>query len=364
MSAPIVGEFLNKVADPNAITTNTSNQINTKLAPAVTEPVTTPLVQQTPELQRNANEGLTQAAKNTATATAPVAESINQSGTNQQEQGQGLQDQSQNNYTATTELINNKLIDAENSLKDANSKATIDPQGFLNNMGVSKGTAVALGMLLSSATAGAGAALTGQPNLAVQALQTSIQRDIEAQKATFANKVAIQAKQQGLLQTAADLQKINIAASQAGNILVNNGVANHAQGLQLQLSGQNAPALNNLNMLNLNGQVLKNIGDFGQSYIGAVNSGDSKYSNILGLMADAFKEQTLGGKPIGGVTNQVEPKFEKTPPTTNPAMSTEKIKAVPGENGVPLTNQVPGETFLDAMARAGKAAVSRKFNER
>lgn len=367
MSAPLIqagADLLNKVVDPNAITTDVSNQATTKEAPAITAPVTNAAVQAEPKLQKNAAGGLTTAAQNTATETAPVAASINQSAQAQQNQGQTLQNEAQANYADATTLVGKKLTDAEDAMANANASATIDPQGFLDKMGVSKGTAVALGMLLSNAVSGAGAALTGQPNLAYQALQSSIQRDIEAQKSTFTNKIAIAAKQQGLLQNALDYQRISTASGQLANTMVNNGVANHAQGLQMQLGGQNAPALNNLNQLNLNQNVLKNVGDFGQSYINSVLSGDTKHTNMLGIGADYAKDQMGGTSPIGGVTNQVEPKFQK-PTTTNPAMSTTKIEATPpAPAATPIEGSAPNETFLDALAKAGKDAIKRNLDNK
>lgn len=66
----------------------------------------------------------------------------------------------------------------DNALQQAFMDKKIDPDRFFHNMGTGSRVSAAIGMILG----GVGSGLTGQPNLAYQALNNAIERDIDAQK--------------------------------------------------------------------------------------------------------------------------------------------------------------------------------------
>jgi hypothetical protein len=118
-----------------------------------------------------------------------------------------LLDSQQRLLGAAHQVFQTKLasLDAEQkTLTDGVAAAKIDPNHYVDSMS----TGGKILAIIASAIGGGGAALAGQPNLAFQAIQDGIKRDIEAQKDNLANK-------QGLLRTNLEKYGNLVQATQA-----------------------------------------------------------------------------------------------------------------------------------------------------
>ena len=252
--------------------------------------------------------------------------------------------QAVNQYQQDVHTVNQKQIDAEDAIKQANSVADIDPQRYVSNMGIGQSTLTALVMALS----GIGSGLTGQPNLAMQAFQSNIDRDIAAQKQVFLNKAAVASQSQGLLQTAQDRAHLDLAAQQAATFVVNSGLSNVMNGTQMLVKAQTSPQMAAIVSNKLQTDALGAITGYNALYTGTAQSGDRKKLNGMGNVADAVKEQVTGKGigPIapGGAAQRVQPQ------SANPAMGTSKNAAIPGAPAQPM--QAPAsEDFFSKLIK-------------
>lgn len=118
-------------------------------------------------------------------------------------------------------------------------KATIDPQHFWSDKSTAQKVTSGIGLIL----AGIGSGLTGQPNLAAQFLQRSVDRDIDAQKANLGKKETLLSslyRRYGNIQEAEQATRGHLMAVLAGQVGVAGAQAGStaAQAAAAQLKSQ------------------------------------------------------------------------------------------------------------------------------
>jgi hypothetical protein len=104
---------------------------------------------------------------------------------------------------------------AMNKLESIYQNASIDPENYVKNLGVSGKVATGIGLVLS----GMGSGLTGQPNMAMQVLQNNINRDIDAQKQNIENQFKVAA------------QQLNVSNAMLNTAQVKSAITNIAAGM-------------------------------------------------------------------------------------------------------------------------------------
>lgn len=123
----------------------------------------------------------------------------------------------------TADQVFDKYQTKDAELEKSFKNGEIDPNHYVNNMGLGSKITSSIGMLLS----GLGSGLSGQPNLAMQKLNQSIANDIDAQKNEQSKKMNLWKMNREMLgnDTQADLAtqnqllnvaKAKIASAQAG----------------------------------------------------------------------------------------------------------------------------------------------------
>lgn len=124
---------------------------------------------------------------------------------------------------AATLLDENQRVQQEalTKLNDVYSKATIDPERYVKNLGVSGKISTGIGLVLS----GMGSGLTGQPNMAMQVLQNNINRDIDAQKQTITNQFNAVAQELGISNAMMNTAQMKGIITNLASGLVNKGAA-------------------------------------------------------------------------------------------------------------------------------------------
>lgn len=356
---------------PKAVQTEQTDTAQIKQGPAVTGAEATGLalgVQDTLAKSQAAAKAIGNIEQSVA---APQAQNIINSATGQITTGTKQYQDAVAQYQQTQQDVNQKAQAAENALTYANQKANINPQQYLDTMGVDQKTVTALGMVLS----GIGSGLTGQPNMAMQAFQANVDRNIAAQKQVFLNRMQAAAQAQGLLQTAQDKARLDLQAQQFATITVNNGISNLVSGTQMKTAALSAPYLSDIINNKSQQDGLGALGQYNQAYINTYNSGDKKNLDLLGIGADVatrhFTGAGFGNNPGGAAGARAanaagmpgsqyslsspatsSPQFE--PQTANPALSTTQNKVpAPGYAPPPSAGASSGEkeNFLSAVAK-------------
>lgn len=187
------------------------------------------------------------------------------------------------NYDDATEAVNTAALKVEDQKKVTQAAATIDPQRYINNLGVDKRTITSIGLVLS----GIGSGLAGQKNMAMDVLQKNIDRDIAAQETKFKQQADLLAKQQGLLLTTQQRQQNAIIAHNMAVISVSSGVQTAFQGTNMKAAGGSAEdkAIIINNELELKKAAAQNQID--SIHMKTFQSQDVKSMNALGLAYDA-----------------------------------------------------------------------------
>lgn len=151
-------------------------------------------------------------------------------------------------------LYNQEMQTIQNDNEDLKQKILtkqIDPNHYWNNLSTGNKISAALAMILG----GAGAGLTGQPNVAVNFIQKAIQDDIESQKADQSNLTTMyrlgldKYRDRQLAEQFATIQAHNVLSAQIQQTAARLGTqdalfkADQALGL---LAKQDGPIMNNL----------------------------------------------------------------------------------------------------------------------
>lgn len=276
---------------------NESNDAFIPLAPDATGEQATNAVKSLEPATADALRGTTQAAQYQQNVLTPTAEQAKNSGVSQQQSGLRVTNDARTEYEDAVRQTNQKTYDVEQAIRTADEAASIDPngpQGYLGRMGVGQKTIAAIGLLIS----GAGAGLTGRPNMAYESLQKNIDRDIQNQKDIFLQKMELVAKQKGLLQSAQDRQNLALAALNGATIVVTTGVNNALNGAQAQVVGGTSNDLANVTKNAIQQKNVQALSDYNQNYIKTIKSGNAKNAKLLGIAADVVSEH-LGTGPIG-----------------------------------------------------------------
>lgn len=239
----------------------------------------------------NTNASLQKAAEQEKAIGGPVTEQATDIAQDATENSYQQQAAAQKAYLDAVQKSHDLTIAAESALNDASQNAAIDPQRYLNNLGVSGKTVSAIGMALS----GIGSGLTGQPNLAVEMFNKNIDRDIAAQKQTFENQMAVSAAAQGLLKTSQQAEQISSTAQNMATMSVYAGVNSSLQALQAQIKVQTSPETMQQMMLinNLKNQAAQQ--SFTTNYTRQVQSGDIKNMNLNAILTTAAMEKIMPG---------------------------------------------------------------------
>jgi hypothetical protein len=325
-----------------------SNGVDTRFDtdPAIQADRTQSRLQLTPSGQR-AQEAAGQIGDIENKVATPVGQTGVGAGQTMVDQGTEDQSVASHDRNVAIQQSNNSLAQGEQDLQLSAQKAAIDPNNYLKKMGVGERAMTAIGLLIS----GAGAGLTGQPNLANEMLQKNIDRDIAAQKQTYLNMYNKFLGQKEASQTA--LQRAN-AATAAQNMAIlttSTGYGTMLNGLQTQISGlsgqQRAEILKN-QILQSTAVAKQNIDS---NYIGAAKTGDVATTNMYGNMARVVSK-TLN--PTNGMDrfslqprNQSSPLNEMQQPE-QPMETETQVQQVP-ESSI---EQPPKESFLDRISKS------------
>jgi len=288
-------DIANKAATQiaNAASSQEQNASGTLLAPEETKAASQQAAMQTPQMAQQAQQALTEPAQfeqkqgmdqgqqtqQQGNATAGIA------GIQQQEQYRALQ--------IATQESHNSIMAAEDQLKKTADMATIDPSRHLKDMGVSGRLVTAIGMLIS----GAGSGLTGQPNLAMDMFNKSIERDIAAQKQTFLNNYEAMKGGLALTETSQHQQMISAQAGAAAAISVATGANVALQGMQTNIKSNYAPAIAEQAKLSIQNILMNNQALYNKLYGMSVSSQDMLQMNGIGMLGNAAK-QALGGNRV------------------------------------------------------------------
>lgn len=345
---PTVGKAAGALNDAGQFNAETSATV--PIVPQATGEAANAAANALPGLQKEAIAGQERAAQTEKNILVPGGAAAAGAGGALVGGGAALLKEAVTQYQQLINTVNQKQLDAEKALQHAQSISDIDPDRYRETMGVSGRTISAIGMLVS----GIGAGLTGQPNMAMQVFQRNIDRDIEAQKQSFLDRMTAAAQAEGLLKTAQDRQQLAIAAQQAATISINAGISGILQGIQTQAAGATAPDLVKALNFKVSQDLLNSMGQYNRDYIQMSKSGNSKQLKMSGLAADKFKEKMTGEgldlnpRPLEHAREQGNP---------NPAMSTNKNEAQPPatDTGNPQPTspaRIKQPTFLDALSDA------------
>lgn len=118
---------------------------------------------------------------------------------------ENLSNQQQTAYSFNQNL--NRIRDERMSMQSDIANRHIDPERYIKNMGTGSRIMTGIGLILG----GAGAGLTGGPNLAYDMLQKHISNDIDSQKADLGTKENLLARnfqEEGDLRSAMDMTRI------------------------------------------------------------------------------------------------------------------------------------------------------------
>jgi hypothetical protein len=159
----------------------------------------------------------TAAAKNTQAAQGAMGDVYGQ-------QAQSAQDLRQN-----FEDIGNQLHEKFENLSDEVEKGNIDPHQWWDQKSTGSKILTAIGMLFG----GAGVGVSGHPELASQAINTAVNRDIDAQKTNLQNK-------QTLLGKYMDMYNNLPQAENAARLTMNAGIEGLINRQASKLNSQNA----------------------------------------------------------------------------------------------------------------------------
>lgn len=334
----------------NSGTYGADNSATVPLAPTATGAAETEATNAIPGTLGAANTGLQQAAQTEKGLVTPVGAKAATSGAQQQNAGAQFQAEAIKNYQQAVSDSSQSALNAESALSNTMQKATINPQQYLENMGVGQKTLTAIGLALS----GLGSGLTGQPNIAMQTLQTNINRDIAAQQQIFQNRMESVAQQRGLLQSAQDRQNLALHAGNLATVTVSQGVANAISGIQAQVKGATAPSLAPQLILQNQQNAASALSNINAKYVQTVKSGNTKNVNQLGLGFDTAAEH-LNGSPLGLNKNPLQNAQTSAPGNAilSPADQQKSLSDVlqSESNKRNDSSAKPTETFLDAIAR-------------
>ena len=301
--ADLAGSAAGKAVDKVGAVANTlndsgqygaDNSATVPLAPDATGQAGTNAANALPQSGDLAKKGVEGAAKTQEDLVTPVGNAVKNAGLTEQQRGINVQQDAIDEYRNAVQDTHQKTYDVQNAIRDANDAANIDPNVYLSKMGVGQKTLTSIGMLLS----GIGSGLTGQPNMAMQVLQTNIQRDIEAQKNVFLNKMTVAAHEKGLLQSAKDRQQLAQAALQGATIVVGQGANTAITGVQAQTTGATSQQVAQQTKNMIDQKTAQALSDYNANYIKTVKSGNTKNVKLAGIAADTVAEH-FGKGPIG-----------------------------------------------------------------
>lgn len=349
----MIGDAASGVANSGQYGAETTTTM--PVAPEATGQTEVEATKELPVKAQEAATGLQKAAETEKKIVVPAASQTAQSGLQTQRAGIEQQQLAITNYKTAVEEANQKAIDTEGALQQAAESAKIDPQRYINNLGVGQKTLTAIGIALS----GLGAGLTGQPNMAMQAVQANIDRDIQAQAKIFQNKMETVAAERGLLQSAQDRQNLAQLALQQATVMVTTGANTAIQGIQSQVAGAVAPDMVAQMVLKNQQATAEAISNINTKYVQMIKSGNTKQVNQLGLALDTAAEQ-LNGTGLGINKNPAEAARSQSPNNAifkqpesmnSPLNNIFNSETAKRENAASMK---PQESFLDAMAKAGR----------
>lgn len=330
------------VGGPAQYQNQQGNESSVQVAPEATQAQGTSAVTALPAKTFAAQQALVAPALYEAQQGQLVGQGIQQQGQNLQSLGvQQAQLATQQNQESIRQ-INNATIEAERQMNTTAQAAMINPEQYLQQLGPSGRTLTALGLFLS----GAGAGLTGQPNMAYDMLQKSIQRDITSQQQNFLNQSAILQQQRGLITNAQSTQMNAIQAQNAAQISVATGGNVALQGLQLKIGSAYAPAKAAQAGLLFQQQLSQGTNAFDQAHVQVIKNTNQQQRGLYGTLAEGILNHfTPGVLPSIGNSAQQSVQSQQNNPTytSSPSSNT---------NGVP-------NSFLDIIAKKNAEAIPK-----
>jgi len=335
----------------NSGTYGAENTATIPLAPTATGEAETTATNAIPTAINEAASGLTAAANTEKKLVGQTAPEVVSGGISTVRQGVEQQQNAIDEYNNAVQDTHSKALDTEQALTDASQKATINPQQYLQNMGVGPKTLTAIGLALS----GIGSGLTGQPNQAMGVVQANINRDIQTQQQIFQNKMEAVATQRGLLQSAQDRQNLSQLALNQATVMVTQGANVALNGLQAQAAGAVSPDVVKQMLLQNQLKGAEALSNINTKYVQLIKSGNTKNVNQVGLALDVAQQQLsedptgINKNPYGTATSAAQGNAVLAQPT----QSQDPVTQVFQQENAKRAKTSPREDFLDQMAKVG-----------
>ncbi len=287
----VVGKTVDFLLDsPNAAKFQQSKNFQQNSLNSVATPATDAAALSLPGLTSEAQKGVMSAADTTNRLGTPVAKAASEAAldnlefSKQQLRGTKLE------YKRSLTAMHNATRDAGAAMEMAVKKSEIDPDLYLKKLGVSGRLLSSIGIILS----GAGAGLSGQPNMAMQVFQKNIDRDIAAQQQNYQNLMENAVKQRDLLLTAKDRKLIATAAYYGAQQSVLMGAQAAIENVGALTKFATAKDVGKTVISELQQRLLKSMQDYTSLYKTVSSSGDLNNYNTMGVGIAAVADHLLG----------------------------------------------------------------------
>lgn len=283
----------------------TENKTSTPTPYAPTAPQTNKAVENLGGTQTEALKAIGEIGEIEAPILTEQGQQLRESGQVQQIEGQDRISRATTNEQVTQEQLNKSVLEAESMLKKLSENTVIDPNRYIGQMGLGQKTLAGIGLVLS----GIGSGLAGQNNLANEALQRNIDRDIETQKETINNNIKAIAEQRGIILSTKDKLMAEQASALAGGVLVNSGVENATKGVGMQVSGETAKQRAAVVQNAAQQKYVEGLNGFNSMFVQMSQSGDAHTKTLLGMIIDGIKGTTAPTHGLGTSvsSNMVKP---------------------------------------------------------
>lgn len=237
-----------------------------------------------------AQKGVESAAETTDTLGTPVAKAASEAALDNLDFSKQQLRDTKLEYEQSLRGMHDATEKAGTAMEMAAEKSQIDPDLYLKRLGVSGRLLSSIGIILS----GAGAGLSGQPNMAMQVFQKNIDRDIAAQQQNYQNLMENAAKQHDLLLTAKDRKLIATAAYYGAQQSVLMGAQAAIENVSALTKFATAKNVGETVKFELQQRLLKSLQDYTSLYKTVSSSGDLNNYNAMGVGIAAVADHLLG----------------------------------------------------------------------
>lgn len=287
----VVGKTVDFLLDsPNAAKFQQSKNFQQNSLNSVATPATDAAALSLSGSASKAQKGVESAAETTDTLGTPVAKAASEAALDNLDFSKQQLRDTKLEYEQSLTAMHDATRDAGDAMKAAAKKSEIDPDLYLKRLGVSGRLLSSIGIILS----GAGAGLSGQPNMAMQVFQKNIDRDIAAQQQNYQNLMENAAKQHDLLLTAKDRKLIATAAYYGAQQSVLMGAQAAIENVSALTKFATAKDVGETVKFELQQRLLKSLQDYTSLYKTVSSSGDLNNYNTMGVGIAAVADHLLG----------------------------------------------------------------------